>query len=339
VARESPGLGSTRPVVDATRRPVKLTRGRLLGASLGTTLVVAIVPAIVLALQGVDVNGREGRAVFVFQSFAPLLGALVGEAVIRRADVAKRLGMVFEPSRLWLVAWWLPILGVIFGVVATWAFGVDPILTLDDLVRAKRALVPVVDRVAFDRTPPTQPPYLLLAMALPGSVLNLFPALALEIGLRGFFYRELPGGFFARSFSIGLLHAAVVAPLTMLGWGFEESALVAVPLVVLRTGLYALVAVYVRARTGSVYAVALFSATYLALSRPAIDLTLSAPTWLRPLDGLAGSLGLAALFAACAWHDRYVAKQKLIFAPERASAARASAEVGSTSEEVRSGPN
>jgi len=298
---------------------MKLTRPRLLAASIGTMLVVAVAPAIVLAVKGIDVNGREGRAVSIFQSFAPLVGALVGEALIRRDEVAKRLGLVFDPNRLWLVAWVLPLLAVVVGVVSTWPFGVPAILTLDDLVQAKRALVPAAGLAEFDRTPPTQPPYLLLAMALPGSVLNFFPALASEIGLRGFFYREIAGGFVRRALTIGLLHAAILLPLTILGWGFEESSRASVPLVLLRVALYSLVAVYVRARAGSVYAVALFSATFLALSRPAIDLTLSAPTWLRPLDGLAGSIGLGAIFALCLAHDRYVAHTKLFFVAAKAA--------------------
>lgn len=296
---------------------MKLTRARLLGISIGTTLVVALAPVVFLAAKGIDVNGREGRAVAMFQFFAPLVGALVGEALLRRDEVAQGLGLVFAPNRLWFVAWTLPLLIAAVGIVTTWVFGVAPILTLPELVRAKRAMVPPEALAAFDAAPPTQAPAMLLAMAIPGSILNLFPALAAEVGLRGFLYREMPGGYFARALRIGLVHFAILAPLVALGWGSDEGPLVALPLLLVHTALVALVALYLRARTGSVYGVALFTATSLAVSRPAIDLTLGAPTWLRPMDGLAGVVGLAFAFGLCLAHDRFVAPQKLIRAPTK----------------------
>lgn len=296
---------------------MKLTRKRLLFAAIGTTLAVAYVPAAIMAMKGVSVEGPAGRALVVFQSFAPLVGALVGQALLPKGPVAGPLGLTLDVNRFWLVAWLAPVLVAVVGVCVAWLFGAEPVLTLADLARTKRALVPAAELAAWDaalREDPMQPPYMLLLMALPAGVtINLFPALATEVGLRGFLYREMPGGFFARSLQIGLVQAAISIPVVLMGWGFPQHPVAGVGALILSSLLFSMAAVYLRARCESVVPVAIFHGTFLALVHPALDLAPGATDMVRPMFGFAGSAGLLVLLMLFAVHDLRFARAKLMF--------------------------
>lgn len=162
-----------------------------------------------------------------------------------------------------------------------------------------------------------QPPYVLLTMALlAGLSINIFPAMAEEIGLRGFLFREMPGGFFARSLRIGLFEGVLALPVVLLGWGFPDHPIAGAAITLLRALLFAMAALYLRARCESVLPVAVFHGTFVALLHPAIDLTPGASDIVRPMLGLSGCIGLAALVGAFAVHDRYFARAKLMFPPK-----------------------
>ncbi len=298
---------------------MKLTRARLLTIVVLTTWAVAWIPAAVMAARGVPIDSPAGRALVVFQSFGPLVGALVGHALLPKGPTLGPLGITAQLNRFWLVAWLSPLLVAAVGITFAWSSGAELVLTAADLVRTKRALVPVADRAAWDaalRDHPMHAPHMLLLMALPaGLTVNVFPALAAEIGFRGFLYREMPGGYFARSLRIGLVHAMLTLPVVLLGWGFPGEPAVGALLTLARCLLFGMAALYLRARCESVVPVAIFHGTFLALVHPAIDLTPGAPAWLRPMYGAAGCLGLAVLVAAFAVHDRYFARAKLMFPP------------------------
>lgn len=296
---------------------MKLTRARLLFAVIATTLVVAYVPAVVMAVRGVSVEGAAGRALVVFQSFAPLVGALVGQALLPKGPIARPLGLTLDVNAFWIVAWLSPLVVATIGILCAWGLGAEPVLTLADLVRTKRALVAPSDRAAWDaalREHPMQAPYTLLVMALPAGVtINFFPALAAEVGLRGFLYREMPGGYFARALRIGAVQAAISIPVVLMGWGFPDHPTLGAGLMVLSTLLFSLAALYLRARCESVVPVAFFHGTFLALVHPALDLAPHASDLVRPMFGLAGSLGMFVLLLGFAIHDRRFARSKLMF--------------------------
>lgn len=296
-----------------------LTRTRLLGVAIGTTWVVAWLPIVGMFAYGASFAGAAGRALVVFQSFAPLVGALVAQTMLpRREGLADSLGLTVDINRFWLIAWLAPIATVVLAIAIAWlAFDVDPVLTAADLLRNKRSLVSADALATFDRLAretPMQPPWKLVLMAMPaGLTLHFVPALAAEVGLRGFFYREMPGTFFPRSLSIGLVHGLMSAPVAMLGVGFPDHALAGAALVVLNAMLFGMAALYLRARANSAVPVALFHGTWLALAHPAIDLTFGAADWVRPTGGVSASIALALLVAAFAAHDRYSARAKLMF--------------------------
>lgn len=300
-----------------------LTRTRLLAIMIGTTFFVAWAPLVALAVRHVPFEGAVARALIMFQSFAPLVGALVAQAVLpKREGVPASLGLVADVNRFWFVAWLAPVVFVAIAIGFSWlAFGLEPVLTAADVLRHKRSAVSAHDLEAFDRavsSAPMQSPIKLLLMALPaGFTLNLIPALASEVGLRGFLYREVPGTFFPRALRIGLVHGLVQIPATLLGWGFPEHPLLGVPFVIVNALLFGLAALYVRARAGSVVPVALLHGTFLALAHPSIDLTFGASDWQRPTTGLGGTFALALMVLAFAVHDLRFARAKLMFPPAK----------------------
>jgi hypothetical protein len=94
--------------------------------------------------------------------------------------------------------------------------GVEPIHTVEQYIAFKRAGVPPDQLELFEtnlREHPPGHPLWLIVRGLPASVtINLLPALALEAGFRGFLFREMPGGFWARSLRIGALSGLYMAP-------------------------------------------------------------------------------------------------------------------------------
>lgn len=298
---------------------------------MGTFFVVAAIvswsPLLLVRDAGFD--SPLGRAVSIFYAFGPLVAALVVRGPLLKGDVLEPLGIRRDVNRFWLVAWLAPVLVLALGALATWLVAhVPPTLTVAQLVANKRSMVPPEHLAEFEARlreggPPH--PFVLVLYALPaGLLLNALPAFAEEVGLRGFLFREVPGGFFRRALAIGALSFLWAAPALALGLWYGRAQPFALGLA---TGLafhlaLSLVQVYLRVRAGSVIACALFRGTIASLVPVAVDLTFGAGPLVRPMYGFAGTIGLLGLFAAFLVHDRFFAARRLVFGevtPERRS--------------------
>src|SRR5690606_34766279 len=148
-------------------------------------------------------------------------------------------------------------------------------------------------------------PLSLVTMGMTGGVvLNLLPSLAEELGFRGFLFKEMPGGFWARSLLIGLVWGAFFAPTAYLvalfpGKELEGALLLFAFCIVLSPAL-----TYVRVVTGSTIAVAITRAGFAALTKVGADLTLGLDPLLRPPFGVSGLVGAASLVALLYAIDR-----------------------------------
>ena len=200
-------------------------------------------------------------------------------------------------------------------MAVTWSAGFDPVLTVEQLIENKRSAVPPEQLAQFEEyLAESHPPHplMLIVMGMPaGLTFNLIPGLCEEIAFRGYYFREMPGGFWARSTKIGLLWWLWLAPSVAIGnlYGVPgiESVLLALPWCIVASW----VLVYLRVRSESVVAVAVARGTMIALTAAAHDLTFGAPTWLAPFYGLGGLLGLLVVGLLFWMHDRSLAEGRL----------------------------
>ena len=296
--------------------PVFWTRARLLFAFCLITCALSWPPVYWLWSQGATWNTPAGRAVGVWQTFSPLLAALLIQGPLLKKPVLKPLGISFKPNIWWLFAWLAPVLIIGVAMLLIAALGGELVLTREALIANKQSLVPPEQLEMFHtylKEHPMPSPFMLILMGLPaGLTFNLMPAFAEEVGLRGFLFREIPGGYWKRSVLIGLFWAAWMAPSVALGSHYAAHAWQALPLFVIWCVVASLVLVYIRVRSDSVIATAIMRGTMFALTKAAADLTFGTSELLMPFYGVGGVLGLLVLLAICAVHDRYYAAARLM---------------------------
>jgi uncharacterized protein len=286
----------------------RLTRGRLLALFLLLLFVFGFGPLIVAELLGERGRGI-GAALATFRSFAPLFAALIIQGPILGQPVMEPFGLTIAARPSVLLAWIAPLVAMAFAVLfASAAWDAPLLLTEEALVSAKREFLEGESLERFEealRKGEFSSPLSLITMGMTGGVaLNLIPALAEEVGFRGFLFRELPGGFWARSLAIGLVWGAFFAPTAYLvelfpGQELEGALLLFAFCVVLSPAL-----TYLRIVTNSTIAVAITRAGFAALTKVGVDLTLGLSPVLRPPFGVSGLVGVAALVALLYVVDR-----------------------------------
>lgn len=286
----------------------RLTRGRLLALFLTFLFAFAVLPELVVRLMGAWGPGM-GEALATFRSFAPLLAALAVQGPILNQPVMEPFGLTIRPERSVLLAWSAPLLALVIGVLfAVLVWDLPLILTENALVAAKRAHLEGEALERFEaslRRGEFTSPLSLVTMGMTGGVvLNFIPALAEEVGFRGFLFRELPGGFWARSLAIGVIWGIFFAPTAYLislfpGHELEGAALLFAFCVIVSPAL-----TYLRIVTRSTIAVAIARAGFAALTKVGADLTLGLPPTLSPPFGVAGLVGAAGLVALLFLLDR-----------------------------------
>lgn len=295
---------------------MKLSRARVIGIFLLITLVGCWTPALFVALTGQTWDGPVGRALSIWQMFPPMIAALVVQGPLLKQPVMQPLGLSFGVNRWWLVAWLVPVgvLAVGLGMVAL--TGSDIVWSAEQLLANKRSLVAPDELQAFDQyaidNPPRHPVWLVL-MGLPaGLTINLLLALGEEVGLRGFLFREMPGQFWRRSLSIGVIWALWWAPSVALGHLVPGQGMLGVAL----TSVWCLVAspvfMYLRVRSGSVIATAISRGTIMALGGVAVDFSFTASVLTRPFYGWTGIVAMTSVLGVFWLHDRFIAKQRLM---------------------------
>jgi len=289
---------------------LRMTRPRMFALFLGIALGGAGLVAFLFAGTWSE-PGASLRAVTVVHLMPVLLATLALQGPILKQPVLAPLGLTGTPNIWWLVAWVAPMLVLAAALGVQWLIGLDLALDVDSYIEAKRSLLPAAERANFDahleEVPPGEPLGFVIQALPAGVTFNLLLALATEIGWRGFLFKEVQGGFWRRSFLIGLAEGAFLAPIAGLGWSFGDPSLTGAALVV----GWALVAspsmVYIRVRSQSVLAVAAFRGTLWALAAVASDLGPYADPEARPFYGWTGIAGMAVLLLLFLLHDRFVA--------------------------------
>lgn len=272
-------------------------------------------PVAAMWFQGIEWSGAIGRAVAVWYAVPALVAVLFMQGPVLKQPVLEPLGIRLIVNWWWLVAWLMPVAVLGIGVLVTWWAGYEPVTTIEQLTENKRSMVPPDQLVDFetylaDNPPPH--PLMLIVLGMPaGLTFNLLLALCDEVAFRGYFFREIPGGFWTRATAIGLLWWLWLAPSVAIGNFYGAPGLTSVALALPWCVVSSWVLVYIRLKSGSVIATALARGTILALTAAALDITFGAPAWLAPFYGLSGMVGLLAVSIVFWIYDRTRDKGRL----------------------------
>ena len=293
----------------------EVTKPRLIWIPFALMAVGSWVPTAWMWSQGVEWSGAAGRAVAIWYTVPALLAVLLVQGPWLKQPVLEPLGIRLRVNRWWGLAWLLPVALLLIGIALVWAAGFEPVLTVEQLVANKRSAVPPDQVAQFDaylakNTPPH--PLMLIVMGMPaGLTFNLIPGMCEEVAFRGYYFREISGGFWARSTKIGILWWLWLSPSVALGNLYGSPGLAGVALLLPWCILASLVLVYIRVRSESVVATAIARGTMIALTAAAHDLTFGTPTWLAPFYGIAGIAALGLIWLTCWADDRRRTSGKL----------------------------
>jgi membrane protease YdiL (CAAX protease family) len=293
----------------------EVSKSQLIWVPFALMAIGSWTPVVGMWLNGIEWSGAAGRAIAFWYTVPALVATLLAQGPWLKQSILKPLGLRFSINRWWGIAWLLPVAILFVGMLVTWAAGFEPVLTVERLIETKRSTVPPDQLAQFNEylaeSPPPHP-LMLIVLGMPaGLTFNLIPGLCEEVAFRGYYFREVSGGFWARSTKIGLLWWLWLAPSVAIGNLYGAPGLGSVALALPWCIVASWVLVYLRVRSESVVAVAIARGTMLALTAAAHDLTFGAPTWLGPFYGIGGIVGFAAVWLAFWIHDRTRAKGRL----------------------------
>ena len=286
----------------------KVTKARLIGGPFVLMCLGSWAPVAWMWSHDIAWAGAAGRAAAFWYTVPALVAVLLVQGPWLKQPILAPLGIRFQVNRWWGIAWMLPVFLLLLGMSFVWIAGYEPVLTVEQLIENKRSLVPPDQAAEFDRyleenTPPH--PLMLIVLGLPaGLTFNLIPGMCEEVAFRGYYFREMSGGFWSRSTKIGLLWWVWLAPSIALGNLYGQPGWTGVALALPWCVLASWVLVYVRVRSNSVIASAVARGTMIALTAAAHDLTFGTPTWLAPFYGLAGIAALAVIWGVFWMDDR-----------------------------------
>jgi hypothetical protein len=293
----------------------KVTKARLIWLPFALMAIGSWTPVFGMWLNGMEWSGPAGRAVAFWYTVPALVAILLVQGPWLKQPILKPLGVNFSVNRWWGIAWLLPVVILFIGIFVTWIVGFEPVLSIEQLIENKRSLVPPDQLAQFDEIQAESPPphpLMLIVMGMPaGLTINLIPAICEEIAFRGYYFREVSGGFWSRATKIGLLWWLWLAPSVAIGNLYGEPGLASVALALPWCIVGSWVLVYLRVRSGSIIATAVTRGTMLALARPAQDLTFGAPTSIAPFYGIGGIVGLLVVWVIFWIHDRSLTNGRL----------------------------
>jgi len=271
--------------------------------------------------SGGDWVGPSGRAAAIMLMFPVALAALVVQGPVLKRPLKVPFGLNVKIDRSWLLIWIAPALIMIVAVLIAFAWpGLEVVTSTAQYIASKRAHILATEPQnleAFNtyvHTHPPNHPIFLILMALPvGLTFNLLLALSEEIGWRGFLHANLGGAFFQRALITGSLWGLYMVPAVATGFIFGDHVLSGVALIMGHTLALSLILEWIRVRTGSVVACALFRGTALALVRVGLDLVPSADPRVPPLYGWTGLAAIVLCLLSLMVFDRFLAKQSIMF--------------------------
>ena len=271
--------------------------------------------------SGGDWVGPSGRAAAIMNMFPIALAALIVQGPVLKRPLKVPFGLNLKVDRSWLFAWLAPTLIMILALLIAGAWpGLEVVTNTAQYIATKRAHIMATEPQnleAFNTYVHTNPPghpFSLILMALPaGITFNLLLALAEEIGWRGFLHANLLGGFARRALVTGLLWGLYMLPAVATGYIFGDHVVGGEFLILAHCLALSFILEWIRVRSGSVVACALFRGTAMALARVGLDLVPSMDPRVPPLYGWTGLVAILLALGGLLLFDRFWAKQPVVF--------------------------
>jgi membrane protease YdiL (CAAX protease family) len=275
------------------------------------------------AALGGQWGSPESRFVGVLHMLPPAVAALVVQGAISRRPLLDPLGIRFPRSIWFLLAWLAPLVLLGVGLAVAALLGHDLVTSTEELVTSVRDRIPAGQMEQFEKRvseqPPPHPAMLVVYALLAGITIDLVLSLGEELGWRGYLLHDLPGGYWQKSWTIGLIWGVWFVPSVLLGQFYPEHRTAGAGLIIAWTLLLSPAVVYVRLRARTVFAAAVFRGSLMALFPVGQDLIRGQFDLIEPPYGLTGFVGAGVLLGLLWLHDRFVADEPIMGGKREAS--------------------
>ena len=251
----------------------------------------------------------------VLYMFVPMLAAIIVQKRIFKQPLAGPLGISFKVNRWFFVAWFLPpVIAFITMGISLLIPGVTFTPDMSGFLNSlKDALTPEqMDQVMQQLADiPAHPLWLILVLSLiAGTTVNAVAGFGEELGWRGLLVKELSFmGFWKSSAVIGLIWGLWHAPLVLLGLNYPQHPQLGVLIMTGWTIIMAPVFSYIRLKSKSVVAPAIFHGTINAVPGLAWLLITGGDELTVGITGLAGFIAFAAVNLALFIFDRFITRE------------------------------
>lgn len=249
-------------------------------------------------LSGVTAESPTFQVIAMLCMFTPLLATVITQ-MVNKEPVLRGLDIRWKLNRWWLVAWLLPffLIAAIIGVsclMPNTYLSFDNPLTNETLDKVN-AILPEGKKLS---------PTVFMLSQLPngfiaGITINALFAFGEEIGWRGYLLKQFAGKkFLSTAIIIGAIWGLWHAPLILMGHDFPDHRVIGVIVMILSCMCLAPIVQYIRIKSGSVIAAAIFHgsfnafATFVAFSLNRVDDLLHNPLGLAGIVVLLITIGV-----------------------------------------------
>ncbi|MHB9029875.1 MAG: CPBP family intramembrane glutamic endopeptidase, partial [Candidatus Latescibacterota bacterium] len=250
----------------------------------------------VYSLSGGEWQTRQAYTIALIYMLIPGITAILFQKYVAHEPVRETLALWFRPNRWFLAAWFLP------AVLALLAVGTGLLLPgveySPDLSgffdRYREVLTPEqVERMQRDMEQfPVSPFWIGLVNGLiAGITINAFFALGEEVAWRGFLVHRLAGlGFWRMAGLTGIIWGVWHAPIILMGHNYPQHPGIGVGMMIVFSLLLTPFLLYVRLKSRSTIAAAIFHGTINGLAGLSILVLAGGNDLTVGITGLAGFL-------------------------------------------------
>ena len=222
--------------------------------------------AVLFYIMGGRLQDSSALIFLVFYMFIPTISAVTVLKVFGELK-GDSLGISFRFNKWFIVGWLLPVL-IVFASLGLSSLlpGVEYSPSMEGLLERFKGIIPEDAVKELEASLKDLPiPAILFALLTglaSGISINSVVALGEEIGWRGFLYRELGSlGFWKSSLSIGLIWGVWHTPIILQGFNYPQHPVEGVLLMTLFCILLSPIFNFIRFKSGSVLAAAIFHGT------------------------------------------------------------------------------
>lgn len=264
-----------------------------------------------------DAAFQASKSIFsMLYMFIPLIVSCV---LIKRKDMritSKALAASFKLNGCWLFAWLSPILMVFITLLCSkYILGME---LYSDMESAMFAMLggntqAIAQLQAQINSLPLSYFWITLISGLfAGLTLNALLAFGEEAGWRGYLLNQFHyQPFWQSCLYIGFVWGLWHAPLILMGHNYPQHPVAGVFMMILFCLALTPIANYIRLKTQSSIAVAIFHGTFNALAGITTMMVLCSNDLLKGLPGLSGIIALIVLNLLLFLYDRYISKDKI----------------------------